>query len=93
MIVEYTKSFDGQFVNLSIDLQKKARQSIEVFIDCYVHRQFPKGLRVHKCGPFLSLSLTLAHRIFVRPIPGGIKFIFIGNHEDVRRYLREYRNR
>ena len=89
MIVEYTKSFDNQFLTLPLDLQKKARQSIDVFIDCYVDRQFPKGLRVHKCGPFLSLSLTLAHRIFVRPISGGIRFIFIGDHEDAGRYLKQ----
>ena len=57
-------------------------------MDGYLTRQFPKGLRMHKCGPFLSLSVTMSHRVFVLPISGGIKFVFVGNHEDAERYLK-----
>jgi len=62
--------------------------AVETFIDCYLTRQFPKGLRAHKCGPFLSLSVSMNYRIFILPIVGGIKFVFIGDHEDADRYLK-----
>ena len=88
MNVEFTKSFDSQFSSLSEDLQSKAQNAIERFIDCYQSRRFPKGLRVHKCGPFVSLSITMKHRIFVTPIPSGIKFVFVGNHAEADRYLK-----
>ena len=89
MIIEFTKSFDSQFKNFDEELRLKTRQTIERFIDCYQSRQFPKGLRVHKCGPFLSLSITMKHRIFVRPISGGIKFVFVGDHAEAERYLKK----
>ena len=88
MNVEFTKSFDSQFSHLSEDLQLKARSAIERFIDCYQSRRFPKGLRVHKCGPFVSISVTMKHRIFITPIPGGIKFVFVGDHTNADRYLK-----
>ena len=89
MTVEFTESFDRQFEDLDTPIQRKARAVIETFINCYSRRQFPKSLRLHKCGPFLSLSLSLSHRIFVLPIPGGVKFVFVGNHETADRYLRK----
>jgi len=89
LIIEFTKSFDREFAGLSPDLQTKSRQTIEKFINCYTSKQFPKGLRVHKCGPFLSLSVSMSRRIFVSPIPGGIKFVFVGDHEDADRYLKQ----
>ena len=88
MIVEFTRSFDKNFEKLPTDIQLKSRQIIETFIDCYASRQFPKSLRVHKCGPFLSLSVSIRHRIFVMPITSGVKFIFIGDHEDADNYLK-----
>ena len=87
MIVEFTKSFDDQFKDLTQELQVKARQTVEQFIDCYTTKRFPKGLRVHKCGPFLSLSMSMKHRIFVLPISDGIKFVFVGDHKEADRYL------
>lgn len=88
MIVEFTRSFDRNFEKLPIDLQIKTRRAVETFIDCYTARHFPKGLRVHKCGPFVSISISIRHRIFILPIPGGIKFVFVGDHADADRYLR-----
>jgi len=88
MIVEFTRSFDTGFSNLPSELQVKSRRTIETFLDCYVSKRFPKGLRVHKCGPFLSLSVSMRHRIFVFPISGGLKFVFIGDHQDADAYLK-----
>ncbi len=89
MIIEFTRSFDRQFAALEDDLQNRARQTLEKFIDCYTSRQFPKGLRVHECGPFLSLSISMKHRIFVVPIREGVRFVFVGDHEAAERYLRQ----
>ncbi len=88
MIVEFTKSFDRQFSGLSHELQKDVREVLSIFLDYYASRQFPKSLRAHKCGRFLSLSVTMNYRIFVLPLHGGVKFIFVGNHRDAEEYLK-----
>ncbi len=90
MIVEYTRSFDRNFSKLSSDLQGEVKKAIGEFLDCYTHRQFPKSLRAHRCGPFISLSVSMNYRIFVSPISHGVKFVFVGDHEDVDDYLKRY---
>lgn len=89
MKIESTKSFDREFASLSDALQTQSRKAIDLFLRAFESRQFPKGLRIHKCGPFISLSVTMDHRIFVSAIPGGIRFVFIGDHEAAERYLRK----
>ena len=88
MNIEFTKGFDGGYVSLPQTLQIKSRQAIDTFIQSYESRRFPKGLRIHKCGPFPNISVTMKHRVFAYPIAGGIRFVFIGNHEDADRYLK-----
>ena len=89
MNVEFTHSFDKQYSGLSQDLQTQAKETIEFFLDYYASRQYPKGLRIHKVGRFLSLTVTMNYRIFVFPIHGGVKFVFIGNHRDAENYLKK----
>lgn len=88
MNIEFAKSFDAAFSALDKDLQLKSREAMNRFIQSFEIRQFPKGLRIHKCGPFLSISVTMKHRIFAYPIRGGIRFVFIGDHQDADRYLK-----
>jgi len=85
----FTKSVDDGFRGLPSQLQDKSKRCITAFLECYETHRFPKGLRIHKCGPFLSLSVTMQHRIFVLPVSGGLKFVFIGDHEDANRYLKK----
>jgi hypothetical protein len=87
--VEYTRSFDKQFASLPEPLQIEAFGTIATFLDYYASRQFPKGLRVHKCGRFLSLSMRMNHRIFVIPVAGGVRFAFVGDHQDADSYLKK----
>ena len=88
MNIEFTKSFDEGYQSLSPAFQEKSRKTIDSFIQAYESRRFPKGLRIHKCGPFLSISVTMKHRIFAFPLAGGIRFVFIGDHEDADHYLK-----
>ena len=88
MIVEYTRSFDRQYAGLSDALQQEVRETIGFFLDYYASRQFPKSLRVHKCGRFLSLSVSMNCRVFVLSIPRGVKFVFVGDHHDALNYLK-----
>ena len=89
MNVAFTRSFDKQYSGLSQDLQKQAKETIEFFLDYYASRKYPKGLRIHKVGRFLSLTVTMNYRIFVVPIQGGVKFMFVGNHRDAENYLKK----
>ena len=89
MIVEFTRSFDRNFSKLPRVLQKEIKSVAGEFLDCYTHRQFPKSLRAHKCGPFISLSVSMNHRIFVSPIVGGVRFVFVGDHKDADNYLKK----
>jgi hypothetical protein len=89
VIIEFTKSFDRLYAKLPEALQDETDETISSFLDYYASRQFPKSLRVHKCGRFLSLSITMNYRVFVLPIPGGVKFVFVGNHRDAEEYLKK----
>lgn len=89
MIVEYARSFDRQYAALSVPLQGEVKDTIALFLDFYASRQFPKSLRVHKCGRFLSLSASMNYRIFVIAITGGVKFVFVGDHRDAENYLKK----
>ena len=89
MRVEFTKSFDRQYGKLPDELQKTTKEVLSFFLDYYASRQFPKSLRVHKCGRFISLSVTMNYRIFLLPVQGGVKFVFVGNHRDAEDYLKK----
>lgn len=89
MIVRSTSSFDRQFAALEHSLQDKVRETIGFFLDYYASRQFPKSLRVHKCGRFLSLSVSMNYRVFVVSIPAGVRFVFVGDHHDAETYLKK----
>ena len=88
MIVEYTRNFDRNYSKLLPERQKETDEVIAFFLEYYASQQFPKSLRVHKCNRFLSLSVTMNYRVFVLPINGGVKFVFVGNHQDAARYLK-----
>ena len=88
MNIEVTKNFEDGFAALPEPLREKSRKVIDSFIRSFESRRYPKGLRIHKCGPFISLSVTMKHRIFVSTVAGGVRFVFIGDHEDADRYLR-----
>jgi mRNA-degrading endonuclease YafQ of YafQ-DinJ toxin-antitoxin module len=90
VIVEYTKSFDRNFSKLQGDIQKEVKDIIREFLNFYTRRQFPKSLRAHKCGPFISLSASRDTRVFVSPISSGVRFVFVGNHKDADDYLKRY---
>jgi hypothetical protein len=87
MNIEFAESFYRGFSKLSVPLQQKSHKTVDRFLQAFESRRFPKGLRVHKCGPFISLSVSMNIRIFVFPVTGGVRFVFIGNHEDADRYL------
>ena len=89
MIVGFTRSCDRQYSKLPEDLQKETEEVLSVFLDYYARGQFPKSLRVHKCGRFLGLSITMNYRMFLLPIRGGVKFVFVGNHRDAEDYLKK----
>ncbi len=88
MIVEYTAAFDRMYLELEARLQVGAKSTIRTFLERFEGKQFPKGLRVHKCGPLISLSVDMSHRIYLMPIPGGIRFVFVGDHQAAERYLK-----
>ncbi len=89
MIVEYSRNFDKKYERLSKELQSDVDELIAFFLDYYASKQFPKNLRVHKCHRFLSLSLTMNYRVFVLPIFGGVKFVFVGDPDDAVQYLKK----
>lgn len=89
MIVRYSTGFDRMLEKLPEHIQEGGRNVIASFLERFVGKEFPKGLRVHRCGPFISLSIDPDYRIYLKPIPGGICFVFIGNHRDADRYLKK----
>ena len=88
MKIEVSRNFDRTYRKLSNDLQREVDETTTLFVEYYASRQFPKSLRVHKCSRFLSLSVSMNYRVFVLPIKDGIKFIFLGDHNDAVQFLK-----
>ena len=89
MIVQYARCFDRQYAKLPGALQKDVDEVVSFFLRYFASRQFPNSLRVHKCGRFLSLTVTMNYRVFVLPIRDGVKFVFVGTHKDAENYLKK----
>ena len=88
MRVQFTATFDRNLAKLRPEVKTLAQERIEDFLESYTRKVFPKSLRVHKCGPFISVSVTMNYRIYILPISDGIRFCFIGDHKDADNYLK-----
>lgn len=89
MKLEFQPSFDRQFKKLGKSEQKKARASIESLL-AYLDQKSPlrPGLGLKNFAEdYWEIRVDIRLRIIFQ-LTDGLTFWVIGNHEDLRRFIR-----
>jgi len=89
----YKKHFLSAFKNLKTSEQFLLRQTVHQIQAYYQTRHAPYGLRIKKLfqnseGKVFEARATIALRILWVKGPGLVSFVLLGNHDEVRRYLK-----
>ena len=86
--------FRTQLRKLPAQDQRKAAAVLERFLTTLPEGRIPVGFGFKKInGDKYELRVNLRLRVVMKAEGDVLICHLIGNHEDVRRYLREYRNK
>lgn len=89
MRIDYLSRFDRSFVKLGRTVQQNVQQAIGSFLDNLVAGSRPQGLGLRRLkGSFWEIRVGLQYRVLFEMKRDWITFIFIGNHDEVRKFLR-----
>ena len=90
MQLEFRPSFDRRFKKLSTDRQRKARAAIESLL-AYLDKTGPlrPGLGLKNFhGDYWEIRIDIHDRIIFEMTRRGVIFWCVGNHDDVRRFMK-----
>lgn len=89
MRIDYLTSFDRSFKKLPSSVQTKIQSIIGSFFDHLVTGIRPQGLGLRRLkGSFWEIRVGLQYRVLFELGKDLIVFVFVGNHEEVKRFLR-----
>lgn len=89
MIVNYLKSYDRSFKKLDISLQGKTILAMDSLLKFFQTRQKPEGLGLKKIYKnYWEIRLDIRYRIMFEFNEGVVNVIFVGDHDDIKRFLR-----
>ena len=89
MLVEYLASYDRSFRKLPVAVQTDTTEAVERLLDYFSTGQQPHGLglkRLHRHSWEIRVGLHL--RVLFELQNDRLSFIFVGDHDDIRRWLR-----
>lgn len=91
MNVRYQKSFDKTFDRLSRADQQKTTEAVNNLLTFFETKERPsKGAGLKKLRKnFWEIRATLHVRILFQLENDILTFILAGNHDDIRRYIRQ----
>ena len=85
----FLPSFWRSFERLSLDEQKRIQDSIPSFLDHFQKGNLPQGLGMKKLRKSIwEIRVGLSLRILFEIRKGGFNFFFVGNHDQVQRFLK-----
>ena len=89
MQYEYKTSFDRSFRKLPPLIQKKVSEAIDQFIDFLDKKsELPVGLGFKQYGKnYHEIRADISYRILLGMDKDLVLFYFVGNHDDIRRYV------
>ena len=86
--------FRKQLKKLPVHDQQKVSTALKDFLAAFTRGQLPAGYGFKKINhDKYELRLDIRLRIVMKADGDTLVCHLVGNHEDVRRYLREYRNK
>ena len=85
-------SFERSLKKLTPQEKKQTAESLEVFNAMLVCGHFPAGLGFRKINhDKYELRVSIRLRVVIKAEKDTYYLVLVGNHDEVRRYLREYR--
>lgn len=89
-VINYLKSYDRSFKKLDNALQEKTSSAIDSFLNFLRTRQKPEGLGLKKVYKnYWEIRLDIKNRIIFELSADTINFAFVGDHNAVKRFLKE----
>ena len=90
MRFRYLASFDRSFKKLSAERRQRVRSALETFLDFYQTGIRPAGLGLKKLRRnFWEIRADLDTRVIFLLEKDCVTFVLVGDHDDIRRFLRE----
>ena len=90
MRFRYLASFDRSFKKLSAERKDRVRAALESFLDFYRTGIRPAGLGLKKLRKdFWEIRADLDTRVVFLLEKDCVTFVLVGDHDEIRRYLRE----
>ncbi len=87
--VEYKKSFDNTYRNCSTAEQLKVDLAIRGFLDAVEKKELPKGVGLKRLqNDHWEIRVDLRLRVTFRMSGDQVEFGLVGNHEAVRKFLK-----
>ena len=89
MHVDYLASYDRAFRKLPASIQDRTVEALDALLDYFQTGQRPHGLglkRLHR--RYWEIRVGLDLRVLFELGPNRLTVIFVGNHDDIRRWLR-----
>ena len=84
-------SFERSLKKLSPQEREQVAQSLEQFNTFLVTKEIPAGLGFKKIDQDkYEIRSTIRLRVVLKAEDNDFFLVFVGNHDDVRRYLRDY---
>ena len=89
MVVEYLASYDRSFRKLPHAAQTHTEKAIDRLLDYFLTGQRPHGLGLKRLYKrYWEIRVGLGIRVLFELGRDRLTFIFVGNHDDIRRWLK-----
>ena len=89
MTFQFAPSFDRSFTRLPPDRRRRVRQGVDRLIDLFDQGQLPSGFGFKRLrGNMWEFRVGLSDRVIFILEGSVVTFVMVGDHEDVRRYLK-----
>lgn len=89
MRFSFDASFERSLKRFDPLQQLEIKRRVDLFMRALVAQQLPAGFGLTKLRPALwEIRSGLAQRILFWRTTGEVRFTFVGNHEEVRRFLK-----
>ncbi len=85
-----TPRFHAALKNLNVAEISRVEEALQVMPDCFGHPHIHAGISIRRLRKNIyECRAGLKIRLLFREKAGALEFFFAGNHDDVRRIIRE----
>ena len=90
--VEFKRSFDRLYQKLNDSEKTKVRSVLDRFLSTLEENRAPAGLGLKRLKKDIwEIRVDIHLRVSFRMQKNRIEFGVVGNHEDIKRYLKNFR--